>query len=320
MSDTNDAGFHVRFWVQDGGPYVPEVDYWVSLAVPDQWLIVEEGLIRDGLMDHPIWGGQSRLRVRHLPLTGGSDLFFPRFIRWLEALCGGAEDCGFVWHHSGRIAGAFRFDWQRGLEVCFVPPPEHTMNGQLDGEWRWHGVGGTRETVVRSMYGAFCEFIDSEAFRSSTPNRLSLLDALRQRCGVGDEQEWVDVVTWSHPLNMRRGAARLLQAALHGVPCRPPNGKHRTDQIDLAVLCQDANDAAWDPDLELIERNVLTDAWDRWNGAEKKQHLIEVAFRLGPESYNTEYRNPATLRSPLIESWLENTPLTGDDAAEEKGA
>jgi len=297
VSDANDAPFHVRFWLEEGGPYVPEVDYWISLAVPDDWLRVDEALTRDGLVNHDIWWRQSRFRIENKRLDSGTHVFFPKMIRWLEALIQGADDCGFSWEDPDGIAGAFHF--KDGLRVCLKPPPL----GAPEWDWRWKGMGGTREEVVRLLYEAFRRFATSDLFLASKPNMLSLIEALIQRHHVSDEKEWADFLGDGR----RRGVARMLQAALHGVPCRPASDDRRWIWRKLEALHDDANGAAWDADLDLIEREVLTDAWSDWNKAQRAQHLLDVAFHLGPESYNTEYRNPATLRSAMIEQWLEET-------------
>jgi hypothetical protein len=157
-------------------------------------------------------------------------------------------------------------------------------------------MGGTRQDVVRCLYEALRSFVTSERFLNAKRVPVPLIDALTRWGQSSDESDWAGCLAGSH----RQMAARFLQASLHGSPSTPWEFKEAR-----MALWDDPNSAAWDPDLALIERDVLTEAWDDWDGAQRTKYLLEVAFRLGPESYNTEYRDLATLRSPKIERWLE---------------
>ena len=286
----NDAPFHVRFWLKEGSYSVEGVDFWISLAIPDDFWCYDEALQRDGLAEHEIWWRQSRFRIKSAIINGGADQFFVRLVRWLEALVEGAEDCGFHWSEAGRTLLAFHFN--DGLRLCIDPPSIEVS----DGEWRWKRIGGTREDVVRRLYEAFRGFVASEGFLKAERSPVPLIEALARWGQSHDESDWAGCLAGSH----RQMAARFLQASLHGSPTTPWSFKEAR-----MALWDDPNSAAWDPDLALIEREVLTEEWDDWDAAQRTKHLLEVAFRLGPESYNTEYRDLATLRSPTIERWLD---------------
>lgn len=217
---------------------------------------------------------------------------FGAFVKFLEAIAVGVEECAFGWDPEGPDGS---FSWRRA---------SHDGTGFLSVVWRSKTsfryvvrIDGKR--AVRALYGAFREFVGSESYDPIRYERMTIGETLSLVLKEGD----FDLLPAELAKMDATGANGLINAANGGPDRREITGpKHRYPlSYVLENLVRDDPVAGELPAAELIPMWVPA-GWDEWS-TERRLEEVEAIMGLGDGPwYGANLRE---MRSALVESWLE---------------
>lgn len=217
---------------------------------------------------------------------------FGSFVKFLEAIAVGVEQCQFSWEAEGPEGC---FSWQRAsqdgegfLAVTWHSRPSFRYVVRIDGK-----------RAVRALYGAFREFVGSDSYDPIRYERMSIGETISL---VLDEGDFERLSAELAKLGASDADA-LLRIANGGPGEREIRGPKRRYPLS-ECLAQIEEEAARAKNLGPAE-SVTTwvpDEWDGWT-AERRQDEVATIMGMGDGPwYGANLRD---MRSPLLESWLE---------------
>lgn len=206
---------------------------------------------------------------------------FPGFIRFLEAITIGVEECAFSWNAEGpdgrmqwNSSGRLRLQWS-------------TLDGKID-----QTTSVRAHDVVETLYTAFRLFVDSPDYDPLSYEHLQVWDAyslVLADAGLGDLARAVAKLPAAEAgaVLMRASAAAQGRGS---DASSPPAARH---PLEWYLQTQPQADITW---------SLLPDAWNTWSEARRKRHVGRRWARTNDSAwFGTNLRR---LRSERIEAWL----------------
>lgn len=222
---------------------------------------------------------------------------FGDFVKFLEAIAVGVEQCQFSWDAEGPNGC---FSWQRSaqegtgyLSVTWHSRPSFRYVVRID-----------RNDVVRALYGAFREFVESDAYDPVRYERLTIGEKISLVLDEGDSQRL--------PAELARldskGAQALLMIANGGLDERSTHGPIRRHNLSDCLAKVGEWQAMTDELGDAVSRwNWIPDDWDCWS---QERRIEEISTIMGFENTTWYGANLRELRSPRLE-----VRLKPDDAS-----
>lgn len=218
---------------------------------------------------------------------------FQDFVKFLEAIAVGVEQCLFSWDAEGPDGC---FSWQRVsscgvgfLAVTWHSRPSFRYGVRIDGK-----------SAVRFLYGAFREFVDGESYDPVRYERMTIGETLSLVLVEGDFGRL--------PAELAKLDARTAEALLRIAHLGP--GERSTRGPKERHALSDCHGLVAD---EIARTQRLGDAdsgraWipAEWDGWAPEKRLEEIGNILGWENVTWHGANLRETRSRLIEAWLEN--------------
>jgi hypothetical protein len=205
---------------------------------------------------------------------------FPSFMRFLEAIVIGVEECAFSWCAEGP-SGEMR--WKG-----------NSVNGTFTVTWpyerrraKW-SVFLCRRHLVHSLYGAFRSFVESDAYdpmRYESLRRWDYYQLLLRDATVGDLARALASRSASDVERVLRRLGRI--------------AGERTEELNRRETL------AWFLAVQDDEEAGDVSAPDDWNTWSDKQRMRHLGRHWGSTSVSQWYgSNLRRLKSRLIEEWL----------------
>ena len=236
--------------------------------------------------------------------SGVLSSFFSSLVSWLEAITCNVDECAFSWDSEGPD-GDLR--WFRGLEGQGLLIM--TWTGSHDSADFEQKILLNKAQMVRALYQSFREFVESDRYDPIAYERLQYgemfdlvvtdgREALAQELAARDSY----------------GAFALIQTIDDFAHDFKKGFPRRAALVELTKLAQSwwespSGNVAW---CQSDKEYLLSAAWDNWSKVQRLQHVQEDLCLYGGLGRYGE--NLRTLRSPLIENWLQ-----AQDAGEANG-
>lgn len=220
---------------------------------------------------------------------------FGDFVKFLEAIAVGVEQCQFSWDAEGPNGS---FSWQRAtqdgtgfLSVAWNARPSYRYVIRIDSE-----------VAVRALYGAFREFVESDLYDPVRYERMTIGETISLVLDEGDPERL--------PAELARldskGAQALLMIANGGPDERATHGPIRRHTLSDCLGKVDEWQAMTDELGDAVSRwSWIPIEWDRWS---PERRLEEVGTIMEYENWTWYGANLRRMRSPLLASWLEPEP------------
>jgi hypothetical protein len=209
---------------------------------------------------------------------------FPSFIRFLEAITIGVDECGFTWDPEGPYGhmewrshgwdeGSFRLEWSsRGQKI-----DQSTLIRTYD--------------AVEALYSAFRTFVESPAYEPFRYERMREWDAyslVLSDAALGEFARAIAKLPAKEAEAVLHRAWSIASARRNGLTLDQP----RNRSLEWFLLGRD------DPIEELL---ALPRAWNAWTKKWRLRHLGRQWSRELDGWYGSNLRR---LRSERIEAWL----------------
>ena len=216
---------------------------------------------------------------------------FGDFVKFLEAIAVGVEQCQFSWDAEGPNGS---FSWQRfSREGCgFLAVAWHSWLSfryvvRIDGK-----------SAVRALYGAFREFVGSEAYDPVRYERMTIGETISFSLEEGDFKRLPGELAKLDATS----AEALLRIASGGPDERPIRGPKRRYSISNCLDHVEEDIAR----IEALGDSVSQLTWipAEWDGWAEERRKEEIAKIMGWEGGSWYGANLRTMRSPLLEAWL----------------
>jgi len=216
---------------------------------------------------------------------------FGDFLKFLEAIAVGVEQCQFSWDAEGPDGS---FLWQRfSREGCgFLAVAWHSWSSfryvvRIDGK-----------SAVRALYGAFREFVGSEAYDPVRYERMTIGETISFSLEEGDFKRLPGELAKLDATS----AEALLRIASGGPDERPIRGPKRRYSISNCLDHVEEDIAR----IEALGDSVSQLTWipAEWDGWAEERRKEEIAKIMGWEGGSWYGANLRTMRSPLLETWL----------------
>jgi hypothetical protein len=209
---------------------------------------------------------------------------FPSFIRFLEAITIGVEECGFTWDpegphghmqwHSGdRDEGTLRLAWSSRDEKFDGTTPMRT-----------HDAVGT-------LYTAFRAFVDSPEYEPFRYERLQEWDAYSLILEDATLGQFARAVASLPAVEAGAVLDRAWNCASARERCLEEDGQRR-QTLEWFMLAR--------PDTT-TQALSLPDSWDGWSQTRRTRYL---GRRWSGAAFGVDGANLRHLRSKAIEEWL----------------
>lgn len=214
------------------------------------------------------------------------------FVKFLEAIAVGVEQCQFSWDAEGPNGC---FAWQRAsqdgvgfLSVAWHSRPSFRYVVRIDGK-----------DAVRALYGAFREFVVSDSYDPLRYERMTIGEAISLSLDIGDFERLPGVLAKLDATS----AEALLRIASGGPGERPIRGPKLRHSIS-ACLGHVDEDIAITKELgdAVSQWTMVTAEWDGWP---PERRLEETEKIMGWEMMSWYGANLREMRSPMLEAWLE---------------
>lgn len=220
---------------------------------------------------------------------------FGDFVKFLEAIAVGVEQCQFSWDAEGPNGC---FSWQRAaqdgtgfLSVTWHSRPSYRYVVRIDGK-----------DAARSLYGAFREFVGSDSYDPIRYERLTIGETISLVLDEGDAERL--------PAELARldsNAAQTLLMIINGGPDeRATHGPKRRHALSDCIGKIGKWQAMTDELGDAVSRwSWIPDDWDCWS---PERRMEEVGTIMGFENTTWYGANLREMWSPLLASWLEIEP------------
>lgn len=218
---------------------------------------------------------------------------FGAFVKFLEAIAIGVEECSFGWDPEGPDAS---FSWRR---------VSHDGTGFLSVIWRSKTsfryvvrIDGKR--AVRALYGAFREFVESESYDPIRYERMSMGETLSHLLEKVDferlpvELAKLDAASANALLDIANGWAH--QRSIKGPKRTYPLSLFFEELSEKASSGKESQEGFSTP--EWIPAN-----WDEWP-PERRLQEIGAIMESGDDAWRGA--NLREMRSTLLEAWLKD--------------
>jgi hypothetical protein len=210
---------------------------------------------------------------------------FPAFIRFLEAITIGVEECGFSWDpegpdgrmrwkSSGGAEGSFRLQWYAGAT-------------EIDQSTRVHAYD-----VVETLYSAFRTFVESPEYEPFRYERMREWDAYSLVLADASLGDFARAVAMLPAAEAGAVLARAMSVALDQRR-DASEASVRSHPLEWFLLAEGDADA-W--------HSKLPAAWDTWGEARRRRYLGRSWARTTVPSWDGS--SLRRLRSARIEEWL----------------
>jgi hypothetical protein len=269
-------------------------------------------------------------------LTSGIFCPFIRFIRWLEAVAIGVQECAFGWDAEGRGYGNLKWQENYGGQGLRV--------GLLTVDWEpiEHRIALDRVQVVGEFYRKFRSFVESENYEPFSYEDMKVAEAVElilENCTLDEFATELASRSADDAGSLMRGLERIererkntkrvsLAYCIHvGAQPEPElSGPELEEQLkrekEVEAAFQEALEAEreyWgmdasaqkatetndeEPDLDEPDRNGwIHRNWDKWDIDRRKTDVLTAIFPSRWGGFSTT--NLRKLRSLFVEKWLE---------------
>lgn len=217
---------------------------------------------------------------------------FGDFVKFLEAIAIGVEECSFSWDPEGPDAS---FSWQRA---------SHDGTGFLSVVWRSRNsfryvVRIDGKLAVRALYGAFREFVESDAY---DPVRYERMCFGEKAALTLEEEDFGRLPSELEKLDAKRASA-LLNAVTRGYDDREIRGPKRRYRLArfLGELGQEEFPESAEPEGFTMGFRLPSE----WNTWPRERRFEEIQAIMGCEVGSWYGANLRQMRSSQLEDWLE---------------
>lgn len=222
---------------------------------------------------------------------------FRDFMKFLEAIAVGVQQCRFHWDAEGPDGC---FSWHRS---------SYDGTGCLSATWQSRAsfryvVRIDGKQAVRTLYGAFREFVESEAYDPIRYERMTIGETLSHVLEYGDFEKLPAELSKLDA----RGANTLLNNANGGPDQREIRGPKQRYPLSHFLANLDDDALSKNEPLEgMLTAEWVPAEWDEWS-PEKRLQEVGAIMALGDGPWWGE--NLREIRSVLVEAWLENESAT----------
>lgn len=217
---------------------------------------------------------------------------FGAFVKFLEAIAVGVEQCQFSWDAEGPDGC---FSWQRSsqdgagfLSVIWHSSPSFRYVVRIAGK-----------SAVHALYGAFREFVESDSYDPVRYERMTIGETISL---VLDREDFERLPAELAKLDAASAEA-LLRIASGGPDERPIRGPKRRYSISNFLEHVDEDVARIKELGDAVSQ--LTCIPSEWDGWPLERRLEETDRIMGWEGGTWYGANLREMRSSLLEAWLE---------------
>lgn len=232
--------------------------------------------------------------------------FFRNMVSWLEAVTCNVYECAFFWDGEGPD-GELR--WFRGSGDSGLLKMSWT--GRHDSAAFTQKVRLERRQMVKAFYHSFRNFVDSDRYDPISYERLLCGEVFDLVLVEGLQALALEIAVLD-----RLGAYALIQTISEFAHESKNGFPRRSSLAEFKRMSEDYWKCTSSDDELVVDamNDFLGEMWNEWSIGERQRYVEEAIF--SSSGYGGYGENLRQLRSHLVESWLAEQGVPGQEAAD----